>query len=185
MQERPAVSADLQGRAAEKESQRVLEKRFWSLFGERVSEWNPCFDEDGHVRYEWNAEIGAYDMVVEDAGAEDLEALPSVDVRAPERMRLRHFLDKVLQDELADRPLDLQPVRRLVAALVKSSARHTQHHEGPPSKKHACFRGTEKSPWLVVVPGPWSWKKAPWTVRGGPNSPVTIRCAAATSRICY
>ena len=39
-------------------------------------------------------------MVVEDAGAEDLECLPCVDARAPERMRLRHFLDKVLQDEL-------------------------------------------------------------------------------------
>ena len=137
-QESPSMPQNLARRSEETESQTALEKRFWRIFGDRVSEWNPCFDDQGGVRFRWDAEVGAHDVLV-DTALVDLEAVPEVDVRAPERMRLRHLLEKTLQDESNGGKLDLQPVRRLVAALVNSSARHTKHEDEPISlKKHAC-----------------------------------------------
>ena len=35
----------------EKQSQRSLEDKFDELFGKLVSEWNPCYTEDGQWRY--------------------------------------------------------------------------------------------------------------------------------------
>ena len=31
-----------------------------------VSEWNPCFDEHGNVRYFWDEDVGAHDVQVHD-----------------------------------------------------------------------------------------------------------------------
>lgn len=70
-----------------------------------------------------------------------------MDVMNPERTRLRALLDTVLRDEHEGKPIDLQPVRRLVAALVQTSGRHTWHGTGRPVLgKHACTRGKAGCP---------------------------------------
>ena len=65
--------------------------------------------------------------------------------QAPDRVNLREVLDEVFQcgqSELKD--VDLQPVRRLVAALVSTVARHTKHGmQAPKIGVHACARGKE------------------------------------------
>ena len=69
------------------------------------------------------------------------------DVKNPERVCLRQLLDGVMKDEAEGAALDLQPVRRLVAALVQTSGRHTIHGMGPPVPgKHPCARGTAACP---------------------------------------
>ena len=40
----------------------------------------------------------------------------------------------------------MQRVRRLVAALVQHSGRHTMHGTGPPKRHHPCARGKESCP---------------------------------------
>ena len=47
---------------------REKEIAFWKYFKDRVSEWNPCFGEDGEPRFFWDEEIGAHDIEV-DVGA--------------------------------------------------------------------------------------------------------------------
>ena len=113
------------------QSQAAMEEEFWKYFGELVSEWNPCYSTDGKARYTWDEEIGAHDVEVclpcGGEGADASSRSPDVDVKCPERTRLRVLLDAVLRDEQEGRPIDLQPVRRLVAALVQTSGRHTKH----------------------------------------------------------
>ena len=53
-------------------------------------------------------------------------------------MNLRAVLDRVFQ---GDGPVDLEPVRRLVSALVSKSGRHDMHGKQAPLKKHPCARG--------------------------------------------
>ena len=136
----------LHPRNAGVQSQAAMEDEFWNYFGELVSEWNPCYSADGKARYTWDEEIGAHDVEVclpcggDSAGG--TRGLPQVDVMNPERTRLRVLLDAVLRDEQEGKPIDLQPVRRLVAALVQTSGRHTWHGTGRPVLgKHACARG--------------------------------------------
>ena len=66
--------------------------------------------------------------------------------RAPERVNLRGLLDKVFGADHEPEEVDVQRVRRLVAALVNRVARHT-HHGVDPSKigVHPCARGKKVS----------------------------------------
>ena len=57
-----ALPENLQGKGNDVESQRQKEEEFWAYFGRLVSEWNPCFDEDGMLRYVWDDEVGAHDI---------------------------------------------------------------------------------------------------------------------------
>ena len=36
------------------EMERVFARYFWDI----VSEWNPCFDEHGNVRFLWDEDVG-------------------------------------------------------------------------------------------------------------------------------
>ena len=36
----------------------ALQKEFDAFFAGIVSEWNPCYSEDGQCRYRWDAELG-------------------------------------------------------------------------------------------------------------------------------
>ena len=139
-----------------------LEEQFSDFFLGVVSEWNPCYDDSGLCRYRWDEELGAHDMDVEisadvDAGGLADEGLrrTSEDIArelvrgaAPERVNLRQVLDAVLSGgSLSNGFVDVQPLRRLVAALVNRVARHTRHGMGPPKiGVHACARGKESCP---------------------------------------
>ena len=99
------------------------------VFFDLVSEWNPCFSEDGEARFQWDEEVGAHDVVA------------MMTMRGtPERVNLRALLDRALDGQ---RAVDLEPVRRLVAALVQKSGRHDMHGKRAPSSKHPCARGKE------------------------------------------
>ena len=115
------------------QSLKAMEAAFWECFGDIVSEWNPCYSEEGHVRYTFDGEVGAHNVEVD--CTKDL-------VRdEPIRVNLRAVLDKLFADEAAGRILDLRPVRRLVASLVQKCGRHDRHGELPPKKSDACARG--------------------------------------------
>ena len=122
------------------QSQAAMEEEFWKYFGDLVSEWNPCFTEGGTWRYKWDSEVGAHDVDAEldpldeeelagferDAFAErealrtsEAKAVRAVSAREPDRVNLRDLLDKVFGARTdAECRLDVQRVRRLVAALV-------------------------------------------------------------------
>ena len=123
-------------RAAPRDEVRRAEKgaketEFWNYFSKLVSEWNPCFSDEGAERFVWDAAVGAHD----------------VDFSEPERSCLRAVLDKVFADADATGDLDLTPVRELLSALVQTSARHTLHLMGPPKLGvHACARGKKECP---------------------------------------
>ncbi|MGB1141216.1 MAG: AAA family ATPase, partial [Halioglobus sp.] len=117
------------------QSQKDMERKFAEYFADFTSEWIPCNDDDGNRRVFWDQEVGAHDVEVN---------VPEVNVRCPERVRLRSLLDRVLGSE---GPVDLRPVRRFMAALCQTSARHTLHgEEKPVMGKHACFQGTPQNP---------------------------------------
>ena len=92
------------------QQQSEMERVFARYFGELVSEWNPCFDEEGNARFVWDEDVGAHDVEVQRCDP------CRVNAACPERTRLRHVLDDVFKDD--GEKLDLEPVRRLVAALV-------------------------------------------------------------------
>ena len=116
-----------QGGHAQQQSE--MERVFARYFGDLVSKWNPCFDEHGNVRFLWDEDVGAHDV--------EVEGLAAVNPACPERARLRYVLGEVFFDK-NDKP-DLEPVRRLVAALVESSGRHKLHERSPPViGKHPC-----------------------------------------------
>ena len=84
--------------------QSTLEKGFARVFGTLVSEWNPCYADDGRgCRYTWDDEIGAHDVEVDldEAGVQPVRAtseeraIRDVPARWPERLRLRALLDDV------------------------------------------------------------------------------------------
>ena len=138
----------------EKKSQSSLEKEFDLFFKGVVSEWNPCFSDGGQWRYKWDEEIGAHDVEVDLDGTEGARELTSeekavrdVSGRAPERVNLRALLDKVFSAGDEAKGLDVQRVRRLVAALVTRVARHTKHGvQRPKLGVHACARGKDSCP---------------------------------------
>ena len=111
----------------EAESMAGMEKKIGAYFCDLVSEWNPCFSEDGEARFLWDDAVGAHDV----------HATMTVS-NAPERVNLRALLDRALE---SDGPVDLEPVRRLVAALVRWSGRHDMHGKQAPLEKHPCARG--------------------------------------------
>ena len=108
-----------------------------------VSEWNPCFDDDGRFRYVWDEDVGAHDVQVLEGDWDEAFAQPL----APERTRLREVLDRVLGAADRGEKLALEPLRSLVGKLVQSSGRHTDHGKHPPKiGVHACAQGTGKCP---------------------------------------
>ena len=144
-----------------------MEQQFAEFFEGIVSEWNPCFSGDGRWRYKWDTEIGAHDVDVEldpldEAGllsdekaafderelkrSSEAKAVREVNAREPDRVNLRGLLDKVYATG-GEKDVDVQCVRRLVAALVNRVARHTKHgHHAPTLGVHACARGKEGCP---------------------------------------
>ena len=89
-------------------------------------------------------------------------------VSCPERVRLRSLLERVLNSEGS---VDLRPVRRFMAALCQTSARHTQHGEQKPVMgKHACFQGTPQNPQCRY---------------GHARFCGMISCSAASSSMCW
>ena len=131
-----------------------LEEEFGKFFHGVVSEWNPCYDDAGLCRYRWDEDVCAHDVTVEVGSPESSSRLPeSSEGRArrlvhgaePERLNLKSVLDEVYSrgHDFAG-AVDVQPLRRLVAALVNRVARHTRHGMGPPKLNvHACARGKE------------------------------------------
>ena len=76
----------------------------------------------------------------EQGRAAEAKAVREVNAREPDRVNLRGLLDKVFA--CGDNAVDVQRVRRLVAALVNRGARHTKHgHQAPTLGVHACARG--------------------------------------------
>jgi hypothetical protein len=119
------------------------EEEFWKFFKDLVSEWNPCYDDEGRFRYVWDEEVGAHDVHVVEEDGEEVCAQPL----EPERTRLREVLDRVLAAAERGEKLDLEPLRSLVGKLVQSSGRHTDHGKHPPKiGKHACAQGSSKCP---------------------------------------
>ena len=147
-----AESRIFEERNAKVSKQSDLENMFSDFFGEIVKEWNPCFTDTGACRYVWDAEIGAHDVelvtVDESEMTSEERALRDVEAKWPERMNLRALLDSVLgAGEGVDNEIDVQSLRRLVAALVHRVARHTHHGKLKPTLgKHACARGTDTCP---------------------------------------
>ena len=122
------------------QNQSDMERIFAEYFGDLVSEWNPCCGDDGEVRFFWDEDVGSHDVEVENGAG------VGVNAACPERARLRCVLDAVFDVE-DGAPVDLTPVRRLVAALVQSSGRHKLHKMGPPTLgKHPCARGSPQCP---------------------------------------
>ena len=89
------------------------------IFGRIISEWNPCFSDDGFVRFTWDQDVGAHDVEVEarDPDVKQRDELSTFTAGDPERVRLRVVLEEVLDAEARGEPVDLESVRRLVAAL--------------------------------------------------------------------
>jgi len=124
-------------RHAGEQSQKAMEEVFGVFFDRLVSEWNPCRDAQGNLRFHWDEELGAYDVEV------------CLDQLEPESTRLRPLLDAVYRqaEERGDRAVDLAPIRRLVAALVETSGRHKLHGMDPPKfGVHACAAGSVDCP---------------------------------------
>ena len=95
------------------------------------------------LRYVWDDDVGAHDVqvVCGECGASETQPME------PERTRLREVLDEVFRKAGDDGPLDLEPVRRLVARLVESSGRHVDHGKEPPKiGVHPCAQGSGKCP---------------------------------------
>ena len=126
-QKRSRLSRQLRAQASEEDATRgkydhnsdvqtqaQMEHVFAEYFGGRVSEWNPCYDADGNVRYFLDGGVGAHDV----------EVTGGVGAACPERARLRTVLGRVFREEELDakpgqaQPVDLTPVRRLAASLV-------------------------------------------------------------------
>ena len=170
------------------QSQAQMEHVFAEYFGGLVSEWNPCYDADGNVRYFWDEEVGAHDV----------EVTGGVSAACPERARLRTVLDRVFREEELDaktgqaKPVDLTPVRRLVAALVESSGRHKLHLRCAPKLVFTLARVVSRSAqraatasrcpgWLAAALGRCAWIRARSSVRGSRASRGTIRFVTITS----
>ena len=122
-----------------------LEEKFSKFFQDLVSTWNPCYSKDGVCRFDWDAEVEAHDVEVDAAGMTDLPSEGDGLHRWPERVRLSKVLEETFRtnDGTSDREqVDVQPLRRLVAALVQTSARHDLHGKDKPViGVHACARG--------------------------------------------
>ena len=132
---------------AEGRERSALQAEFDAFFSGMVSEWNPCYTEDGQSRYRWDEELGVPVPEVEVTAEERAQRL--VNGQEPERVNLRHVLDEICGTDAVERDeVDVHPLRRLVAALVQRVARHTKHGLQPPKVGvHACARGKEGCPY--------------------------------------
>ena len=54
------------------ELQSRLESQFASFFEGVVSEWNPCYDEGGRLRYRWDDDLGVHDVEIDDGMGVDM-----------------------------------------------------------------------------------------------------------------
>ena len=127
-----------------------LEEKFSKYFQELVSTWNPCYSKDGVCRFDWDAELAAHDVEIDAGASLDLPLEGDGFHRWPERVRLSKVLTATFwkKDGKTEREeIDVQPLRRLVAALVQTSARHDIHgKEKPVIGVHACARGKPGCP---------------------------------------
>ena len=57
-----AVPDTRRGHNAKVDDQSHMERVFAEYFGGLVSEWNPCCDDNGNVRYKWDQEVRAHDV---------------------------------------------------------------------------------------------------------------------------
>jgi len=113
------------------------EEKFGEYFEHLVSEWNPCYTDEGRVRYLWDEEVKAHDV----------EVWTELTGGTPERVNLRAVLDHVMSAADRGEAVNLEPVRRLVAALVQRSERHTMHgYRAPRLGKDPCARGKPECP---------------------------------------
>ena len=114
---------------------------FAEYFKDLVSEWNPCYDHNGNARFKWDEDIGAHDVEVDvgEAGAGSAARVSDVNPRQPERTNLRAVLDKAFKAYDDGAPLDLTPLRQLVAALVQTSCRHNLHKMEKADARRACL----------------------------------------------
>ena len=115
-------------------------REFGTYFRRIVSEWNPCFTEDGRQRvsFFWDDDMESHD--VECCGPEVEEGAVE-----PSRESLGDLLRAVLKDEAADRSVDLTAIRRFVSKVVMSAGRHDRHAKtGPILGVHPCARGTKE-----------------------------------------
>ena len=123
-----------------------LEEKFSKFFQDLVSTWNPCFLNDGRSRFDWDARVEAHDVEVDiDCGTDYLPKEGDGLHRWPERVRLSKVLAETFRSNCGtfDREqVDVQPLRRLVAALVQCSARHDLHGKDRlVIGVHVCARG--------------------------------------------
>ena len=159
-------------------------EEFWKFFRRLVSEWNPCFTEEGEQRvsFHWDPELEAHDI--------EVACADGVDSREPCRTRLSEVLAEVLDqgsgadnstvegysaagerdparksDEKARkaRPIKetgIAKLRYLVAALVQKYGRHDRHAKtGPVIGKHPCARGKPECPYCRYG---FPHEKRPW-----------------------
>ena len=87
--ESEAAPGDEGAQDAEDVSVAEKEREFWRFFKGLVSEWNPCFAEDGQQRvsFQWDENVGAHDIEVSWA--------EGVDPAAPSRARLSEVLSLI------------------------------------------------------------------------------------------
>lgn len=52
------LPANMEAGDKDVQSQAAMEEEFWKYFGDIVSEWNPCFSDDGVSRFVWDEESG-------------------------------------------------------------------------------------------------------------------------------
>ena len=127
------------------------EAEFWEYFHDKASEWNPCFGEDGDVRFLWGEDVGAHDLEVDVGSRVRLQDFCPDVASTPHTVRLRSLLERVLQqaDGTPAAEVDLSPVRQLVAALVNKGNRHDKGHamERPVLGKDPCARGKPECPY--------------------------------------
>jgi hypothetical protein len=113
-----------------------------SFFGDYVSEWHPAKDANGDALYpfvkDWlpqrakDAERDALYPYV-------LDLLRQSDLAQPQCVDLVELLDGVFAEPAVG--VHVEPLQRLLAALIEDGQRHSWHGEGPPTwGVHACAR---------------------------------------------
>ena len=75
----PAIlkRADAEGR-----DRSALQAEFDAFFSGMVSEWNPCYTDDGQCRYRWDAELG-FPVPEVEVTAEERELSDSSTAKSP------------------------------------------------------------------------------------------------------
>ena len=95
-----------------RQSLRTLEQAFWKCFGDKVSEWNPCFSAEGQERFSFHGDVDAHNVEV------DLE--DDLVKKQPSRVNLRALLDDLFADEAHGSPSPAAPCWILGAGVWTS-----------------------------------------------------------------